>query len=123
MPQQKAIKGVLLPVLLPTRYRREGQACRLWLCKSSDTAASAAIDAFKEAARGTRVIILGRSAITASVPQIMRAGKKELLVLDDLVGSLYAGDEPEFADAYKSAGVIVDAGRGAEGRGWAVEGV
>ncbi len=81
----------------------------------SDTAAQAAIDAFAKAAPGTRAAISGRSAITASVPQIMKGGKAELLVLDDLMSSLYAEDEPQMAAAYRAARVVVDAGRGKKG--------
>ena len=81
----------------------------------SDTAAQAAIDAFAKAAPGTRAAISGRSAITASVPQIMKGGKAELLVLDDLMSSLYAEDEPQMAAAYRAARVVVDAGHGKKG--------
>lgn len=77
--------------------------------KDSDTAAAAAIAAFDQAAPGTRVAIAGRSAVTATLPQIMNGGKGELLVLDDLV-SLYEDDAPEFVAAYKAARNIVDAG-------------
>jgi len=83
--------------------------------RDSDTAAQAAIDAFARAAPGTRAAISGRSAITASVPQIMKGGKGELLVLDDLMSSLYADNEPQFTAAYRAARVVVDAGRGKKG--------
>ncbi len=80
------------------------------LDSNADTAAAAAIEAFSKAAPGTRVAISGRTALNATLPQIMRGGKAELLVIDDLVGSLYADDAPEFVGTYKVARNIVDAG-------------
>ncbi len=86
------------------------EALQQWgFVKDSDTEAAAAIEAFSKAARGTRVAISGRKALTATVPQIMRGGKAELQVIDDLVG-LYEDDAPAFVATYKAARNIVDAG-------------
>ena len=75
-----------------------------------DAEAAAAISAFSQSAPGTRVAISGRKAVTATLPQVMRGGKAELLVLDDLVG-LYEDDAPDFVGTYKAARSIVNVGK------------
>ncbi|MEO6831089.1 MAG: hypothetical protein ABI169_02740 [Chitinophagaceae bacterium] len=71
--------------------------------------AKAAIAAFEDAKPGTRVIISGRAAKTASIPQIMRRAKACLLVLDDLI-EVYQEEYAEFVATYKIARIIVDYG-------------
>ena len=77
--------------------------------KGSDESAAAAIEAFSKAAQGTRVAISGGKAMTATLPQIMRGGKTELLIIDDLIG-MYEEEAPQFVLTYKAARNIVDVG-------------
>ncbi len=92
----------------------KGELGRFGFIAGSDEVAAAAIASFRAAAAGTRIAISARSAATATAPQILKGGKAELLVLDDLV-HLYDEDEPEFVGAYKVARNVVDAGIRHEG--------
>ncbi|MEO6833228.1 MAG: hypothetical protein ABI378_11920 [Chitinophagaceae bacterium] len=71
--------------------------------------ADAAIVAFEEAKPGTRVIISGRAAKTASIPKLMKRTKVCLLVLDDLI-EVFREDHREFVARYTMSRIIVDYG-------------
>ena len=73
-------------------------------------AANEAIAAFETASLAPREAIAGKSAVSAGIPSIMKAGRMALEKLDNLV-HIFNATAPQFAAGYKAARVIVDAGR------------
>jgi hypothetical protein len=74
------------------------------------TAADNAIAAYEQAAPAPREAIAGKSAVSAGIPAIMKAGRMALEKLDNLV-HIFDAASPQFSAGYKAARVIVDAGR------------
>lgn len=75
----------------------------------SFTDAEAAIVAFEAMIPSVRIAMVARKTLSQSIPQTMKAGKTQLMILDGIV-HIFEEAAPHFVDTFRGARSIVDAG-------------
>lgn len=70
---------------------------------------NAAINDYEAASNKPRAAITGKATVTATIPTLMKEGRDNLEILDDMV-HIFDENDPGFSSGYKAARVKVTAG-------------